>query len=351
MALRRRGLLAGSPPPARAATPISRMILVKILPRLASTRSCGLRWRDLVPMAYFRSLHEERRGLYLIARRDRVSRAGRSGSGGWAAGPEAAIAQERGGLARGLAGKHQAAVAGRGPRNGRPGPAGGSPPAPRCRRRPRRCAPNRLPSPRGTDRRRPRRPAACPPRPASPSSSGRRCGPERQRPATLGQRRGRCALPRNGEPRQTTRVHRQIRQRRRASSAISPPRLCPTSGDRAASHSRSTSCGTATSGAVRRRWNSPNDNRVSKPPCAQARQASGTSHQARAFQMPVHQQNGGSCTSPGAARIGGQQVGPADDTSRIRPGRIGRRTGVTQLPSGAATALVTGYSGVAGLRR
>jgi hypothetical protein len=30
MALRRRGLPAGSPPPARAATEISRMILVKI---------------------------------------------------------------------------------------------------------------------------------------------------------------------------------------------------------------------------------------------------------------------------------------------------------------------------------
>ena len=36
IAVRRRGLPAGSPPPARAATLISRMILVKILPRLAS---------------------------------------------------------------------------------------------------------------------------------------------------------------------------------------------------------------------------------------------------------------------------------------------------------------------------
>src|SRR5688500_7918363 len=37
MALRRRGLPAGSPPPARAATEISRITLVKILPRWAST--------------------------------------------------------------------------------------------------------------------------------------------------------------------------------------------------------------------------------------------------------------------------------------------------------------------------
>ncbi|KAG0751864.1 hypothetical protein G6F63_016584 [Rhizopus arrhizus] len=36
IATRRRGLLLGSPPPPRAATPISRMILVKILPRFAS---------------------------------------------------------------------------------------------------------------------------------------------------------------------------------------------------------------------------------------------------------------------------------------------------------------------------
>src|SRR5690554_6432417 len=36
MARRRRGLEVGSPPPRRAATVISRMILVKILPRLAS---------------------------------------------------------------------------------------------------------------------------------------------------------------------------------------------------------------------------------------------------------------------------------------------------------------------------
>src|SRR5690606_17612970 len=36
IALRRRGLAAGSPPPVRAATEISRMILVKILPRFAS---------------------------------------------------------------------------------------------------------------------------------------------------------------------------------------------------------------------------------------------------------------------------------------------------------------------------
>src|SRR5690242_1495580 len=36
IAARRRGLLAGSPPPARAATPISRISLVNTLPRLAS---------------------------------------------------------------------------------------------------------------------------------------------------------------------------------------------------------------------------------------------------------------------------------------------------------------------------
>src|SRR5690606_28488382 len=36
IALRSRGLAAGSPPPVRAATEISRMILVKILPRFAS---------------------------------------------------------------------------------------------------------------------------------------------------------------------------------------------------------------------------------------------------------------------------------------------------------------------------
>src|SRR5688572_19106005 len=37
IAARRRGLAEGSPPPARAATPISRITLVKILPRCAST--------------------------------------------------------------------------------------------------------------------------------------------------------------------------------------------------------------------------------------------------------------------------------------------------------------------------
>ncbi|CFN64275.1 Uncharacterised protein [Bordetella pertussis] len=37
-AMRRRGLLSGSAPPARAATVISRMILVQSLPRLASWR-------------------------------------------------------------------------------------------------------------------------------------------------------------------------------------------------------------------------------------------------------------------------------------------------------------------------
>src|SRR5690606_11890354 len=36
IAVRRRGLLPGSPPPVRAATEISRMSLVKILPRFAS---------------------------------------------------------------------------------------------------------------------------------------------------------------------------------------------------------------------------------------------------------------------------------------------------------------------------
>ena len=36
-AVRRRGLLSGSPPPMRAAIVISRMILVKSLPRLASS--------------------------------------------------------------------------------------------------------------------------------------------------------------------------------------------------------------------------------------------------------------------------------------------------------------------------
>src|SRR5690348_4174106 len=37
MAVRRRGLASGSPPPMRAATVISLIILVKILPRLASS--------------------------------------------------------------------------------------------------------------------------------------------------------------------------------------------------------------------------------------------------------------------------------------------------------------------------
>ena len=51
--VRRRALLAGSPPPERAATLISRMILVKILPRLESLAAflclvvAHLEWPDM----------------------------------------------------------------------------------------------------------------------------------------------------------------------------------------------------------------------------------------------------------------------------------------------------------------
>src|SRR5688572_22036717 len=47
---RRRGLPDGSPPPARAATPISRMILVKILPRCASTAFLRASMEGPLPM-------------------------------------------------------------------------------------------------------------------------------------------------------------------------------------------------------------------------------------------------------------------------------------------------------------
>src|SRR5690606_11093936 len=51
-AARRRGLLFGSPPPARAATPISRISLVKILPRLASLAFLRASIEGPRPMAY-----------------------------------------------------------------------------------------------------------------------------------------------------------------------------------------------------------------------------------------------------------------------------------------------------------
>src|ERR687891_638296 len=53
MIVRRRGLVSGSPPPARAATVSSLMIRVKILPRLASAAPflclivCHLEWPDM----------------------------------------------------------------------------------------------------------------------------------------------------------------------------------------------------------------------------------------------------------------------------------------------------------------
>src|SRR5690349_11157720 len=50
MALRRRGLAPGSPPPALAATEISRMILVKILPRRASSAFLRASMEGPLPM-------------------------------------------------------------------------------------------------------------------------------------------------------------------------------------------------------------------------------------------------------------------------------------------------------------
>ena len=53
MTVRSRGLLSGSPPPPRAATLSSLMILVKILPRFASVApflcliECHLEWPDM----------------------------------------------------------------------------------------------------------------------------------------------------------------------------------------------------------------------------------------------------------------------------------------------------------------
>src|SRR5690242_1786743 len=55
IAVRRRGLPSGSPPPARAATVISLMIVVKALPRLASAAAflclieCHLECPDMAP--------------------------------------------------------------------------------------------------------------------------------------------------------------------------------------------------------------------------------------------------------------------------------------------------------------
>src|SRR5688572_22525527 len=94
IAARRRGLPPGSPPPARAATPISRMILVKILPRRASTAFLRASMEGPRPMAWRISCGN--RGLYVLRP---------------AAMLEAPVAQECGGLARGLRGQHQPGVA------------------------------------------------------------------------------------------------------------------------------------------------------------------------------------------------------------------------------------------------
>src|SRR5690606_7782141 len=71
IAARRRGLAPGSPPPALAATEISRMILVKILPRRASTAFLRASIEGPLPMesAWIAGSH----GFYAIpsVRRDR----------------------------------------------------------------------------------------------------------------------------------------------------------------------------------------------------------------------------------------------------------------------------------------
>src|SRR5690606_730739 len=90
MALRRRGLPAGSPPPALAATEISRMILVKILPRRASSAFLRASMEGPLPMGI---------------------QPGTLGKAGILTFREAALAQEGDGLGGGVGGEQQAAVA------------------------------------------------------------------------------------------------------------------------------------------------------------------------------------------------------------------------------------------------
>src|SRR5690606_24765138 len=117
MALRRRGLPAGSPPPARAATEISRMILVKILPRRASSAFLRASMEGPLPIAAT-CKPVERRGFY-------PCRSGACAATGEelaamaaptvaAQAPllqEAALAQEGDGLGGGVGREQQAAVA------------------------------------------------------------------------------------------------------------------------------------------------------------------------------------------------------------------------------------------------
>src|ERR1041384_307987 len=67
-ALRRRGFLSGSPPPMRAAMMISRIIRVKILPRLASSAPflclivAHFEWPDIGTSLRYKNLADARRG-------------------------------------------------------------------------------------------------------------------------------------------------------------------------------------------------------------------------------------------------------------------------------------------------
>src|SRR5690606_7146231 len=89
IALRRRGLPAGSPPPALAATEISRMILVKILPRRASSAFLRASMEGPLPIGI---------------------QPGTLGKAGILTFREAALAQEGDGLGGRLGGAQQAPV-------------------------------------------------------------------------------------------------------------------------------------------------------------------------------------------------------------------------------------------------
>src|SRR5690606_12000808 len=113
MALRRRGLPPGSPPPARAATEISRISLVKIFPRRASSAPLRASIEGPLPMPATLALY---RGETSILTRPAPARSGSThappGGTASASAREGARLQEPGDLPHRLGRKQQSAVRG-----------------------------------------------------------------------------------------------------------------------------------------------------------------------------------------------------------------------------------------------
>src|SRR5690606_11732365 len=102
IAVRRRGFPPGSPPPARAATVTSRMILVKILPRLASVAFLRPSIDGPRPMGNFRTVAVEGAGFYPLALPSSLS----------SVMDKPAVGEEMRHLAGGAGGQQQAGMAG-----------------------------------------------------------------------------------------------------------------------------------------------------------------------------------------------------------------------------------------------